>query len=149
MVLIPTGYSTDSVRFVHRVPLRRGGRIHKGNLLPLCERCAKDRDQAYPLPSLRVVDYNTFGDLIVQLVWATLTNDTKRVAYFKRTLDLTLAQFVQELHAIPIGLDEDVVHEPIEGESTVSEYCVQIVDKLAKLFEELGYSKQYSPTRRK
>lgn len=149
LVLAPTGYAADSVRFVHRVPLKRGGRIRKENLLPLCERHANDRDQAYPIPSLRVVDYNTFGDLVVQLVWATLSDDKVRIAYFKRCLDLTLAQFVQELHAIPIGLDEDVVHEPVEGNSTASEYCAQIVDKLAELFEEVGYSKQYSPTRTK
>lgn len=95
-----------------------------------------------------MVDYNSFADQVVQLVWAAMCKDDKRIAYFKRSLDLTLAQFVQELCAIPIGLDEGVIADPIQGESTVSEYVVQIADKLAKLFEEIGYSKQYQPMRK-
>lgn len=147
ILLSPVGTTGDSVRFVHRIPLKKGGKVNRLNLVPVCGAHASDRDDPHAIPHARVVDYNAFGDLIVQLVWATLAHDEKRVAYFKRALDLTLAEFVQELYAIPIGLDEHVVQDPVENESTVSQHVQDITEKLAKLFEEIGYSKRYHPAR--
>ena len=147
-VLIPFGNANNSVRFTHRVPLKAGGRPNRENLMPVCSNCQETRLRVHVLPQLRVVDYNTFADLIVHLVSAVVMQDEPRIVFFKRVLDLTLAQFVQELHAIPIGLDENIAAEPIEGESTVSEYVKDIAVKLARIFEEIGYSKQYRVIRR-
>lgn len=146
MVLQPTGYALNSVRFVHRVRIQGGGQVHESNLIAVCERHAKERDHLPAQPQLRVINFNTFGDLIVHLVRAALLQDDQRITYFKQTLDLTLAQFVQEMHAMPIGLEASMP-PPVEEPKNVSDYVLEIIQHLAETFEEISYTREYRPAR--
>ncbi len=150
IAMSPYNYRDPSgVRFVHRVPLKSGGRIARENVLAVCSRCRLERSCAPPVPELRVIDYNAMGDLVVQLVWAALSKDDKRVSYFKWELDRALSEFVAQLHYIPVGLEERPFQEAIDGDSTVGQYVQDITKKLALLLEEVGSSKQYTVTRRR
>lgn len=144
MFLQPTGYATNSVRFVHRVRIQSGGAVHESNLIAVCERHAEASDQPSVQPQARVIDFNTFGDLIAQLVWAVLSKDEERVDYFKRHLDLTLAQFVQEMSAMPIGLEASMP-EPLKDPPNVSKYVMDIIHRLSEVFEEISYTREYRP----
>lgn len=144
IILQPTGYGINSVRFIHRIRIQSGGDVHESNLIAVCERHAKERDHLPPQPQIRLIDFNSFGDLIVQLVHATLSKDERRITYFKRVLDLTLAQFVQEMHAMPIGLEESLP-PPLQKPADVSEHVHDIIQRLADRFEEIGYAREYRP----
>ena len=146
-VLQPTGYTLNSVRFVHRIRIQTGGQVHESNLIAVCERHAKERDHPAPQPQVRVIDFNTFGDLVVQLVWSTLSEDELRITYFKRSIDVALAQFVQEMYAIPIGLEESMP-PPVEYAANVSEHVLDIIHKLSEGFEEIAYTREYRPDHR-
>lgn len=145
----PYGNDSISVRFVHRIPLKRGGRIDRGNVLAICTRCRLTRRDPAPPSEMRVINYNAMSDLVVQLVWATLSHDERRVSYFKWELDRAVSEFVAQLHYIPVGLEERPFQEAIEGDSTVGQYVHDITKKLALLLEEVGSSKQYAVTRRR
>lgn len=144
MILQPTGYALNSVRFVHRVRIQSGGDVHESNLIAVCQRHAEEKDQLPTQPQARVIDFNTFGDLIAQLVGATLSKDAERIDYFKHVLDLTLAQFVQEMHAMPIGL-EPAMPPPLDHLPSVSTCVMEIIHRLAEVFEEISYTHAYRP----
>ena len=149
IAMSPYDNKAISVRFVHRVPLKSGGRIARENVVACCGRCRASRHPVSVAPELRVVDYNSMADLVVQLVWATLSKDERRLSFFKWELDRALSEFVAQLHYIPVGLEERAFQEPVEGESTVGQYVEDITKKLALLLEEVGSSKQYVVTRRR
>lgn len=149
IVMSPYSNQPISVRYMHRIPLKHGGRIERENVLAVCGRCHTTRRAADPVPEMRVIDYNSMSDLVVQLVWATLSKDERRIQFFKWELDRALSDFVAQLHYIPVGLEERPLQEALEGESTVGQYVADIAKKLALLLEEVGSSKQYAVTRKR
>ena len=132
------GRRPGAVQFMLRQPLRGGGKVDKDNLLPVCKDC-KFNHRAVSSTLNRVQDFNTIPDLIVRLFEA---EGDEQVRYFKRQINAALAELTNTLHYKPIG-PPLVAVERVEGSNTAAD----LIEELAKVFQEIAKTKQYRPVK--
>lgn len=136
------GNNTRSAQFMLRTPLENNGKLSKDNLLLVCKR-HKENKRFTSYPKTRTFGFNTFADIIAQLVAAVVDEDDRRIDSFKKHVNVMLDEFIQTLRH-DMDLDEVEPLERYEFENTVPDLIVEI----ATAFKEIKKTKQYTVLRR-
>lgn len=131
------GNLSDSGKFTHRVPVKLGGKVHRDNLILVCPFHKKDRDKRRIPPSLKIIGYNAFSDLVVQLINAVISKDELKINYFKQSLDFTLKDIVDSSYYEPVGKIEMTE----VAKSTISSHIELLTKELAKEISIVGQTK--------
>ena len=78
------GNNSRSAQFKLRIPLENNGKLSQDNLLLVCKR-HKDNKPFTSYPKSREFGFNTFADMLAQLVAAVVDEDDGRILSFKKT----------------------------------------------------------------
>jgi len=136
----------NSAYFTFRVPLDLGGKMDRDNLLLVCFSCKTLKIRPKVPMEDRVVGFDSFADLIVQLTASVVEKDESKIKWFKHEVNRALGEIVQTLYHDPIGDVEPV--ERYENDNSVSDLVADIAEDLSAAFREISGVKQYVVLRR-
>ena len=143
LVLGGKGFGTPNLEFANRVPIKLGGPITRENLIALCTRCKRNKSKTRIPSNLRLIGYNAFSDLIVQLVQAVHIKDEERIRYFKQAVDFTLKDIIDSAYY----QFEGKKHSNTLPENSVSDIIKKISEELSKEISIAIETRSYNASR--